>query len=71
MLMPLQNDMLKLKSRNMQLEAISILAMLPNMPPNATEKTELDRRLAEDDATPNDTVSWETIKTEAQSRWQR
>lgn len=41
------------------------------LPPNAAEKTELDRRLAEDDATPNDTVSWETIKAEAQARWQR
>jgi len=71
MLMPLQNDMLKLKSRNMQLEAISTLAMLPNMPPNATEKTELDRHLAEDDVSPDDTVTWETIKAEAQSRWQR
>jgi putative addiction module component (TIGR02574 family) len=30
---------------------------------------ELDRRLAEDDANPNDTVSWETIRTEAQARW--
>ncbi len=30
---------------------------------------ELDRRLAEDDANPSDTVSWETIRTEAQVRW--
>jgi putative addiction module component (TIGR02574 family) len=30
---------------------------------------ELDRRLAEDDANPNDTVSWESIRTEAQARW--
>lgn len=41
------------------------------LPPNAAEKTELDRRLAEDDAMPNDTVAWETIKDEAQARWQR
>jgi putative addiction module component (TIGR02574 family) len=39
--------------------------------PGAAEKTELDRRLAEDDATPDDTVAWETIKAEAQTRWQR
>ena len=39
--------------------------------PSTAEKAELDRRLAEDDATPNDTVSWETIKAEAQARWQR
>ncbi len=30
---------------------------------------ELDRRLAEDDANPNDTVSWEAIRTEALARW--
>lgn len=30
---------------------------------------ELDRRLAEDDANPNDTVNWETIRIEAQARW--
>lgn len=41
------------------------------LPPSAAEKAVLDRRLAEDDATPNDTVSWETIKAEAQARWQR
>lgn len=40
-------------------------------PPSSAEQAELDRRLAEDDANPNDTVSWETIKTEAQARWQR
>ena len=39
--------------------------------PSTAEKAELDRRLAEDDATPNDTVSWGTIKAEAQARWQR
>ncbi len=41
------------------------------LPPSAAEKTELDRRLAEDDATPNNTVAWETVKAEAQARWQR
>lgn len=40
-------------------------------PPSSAEQAELDRRLAEDDANPDDTVSWETIKTEAQARWQR
>lgn len=29
----------------------------------------LDQRLAEDDSNPNDTVSWETIRAEAQARW--
>jgi hypothetical protein len=32
---------------------------------------ELDKRIAEDDATPHDTIAWETIKAEAQIRWQR
>jgi len=39
------------------------------LPPNTAEKVELDRRLAEDDANPDDTVAWETIKVEAQARW--
>lgn len=41
------------------------------LPPSPAEKAELDRRLAEDDANPDDTTSWETIKAEAQARWQR
>ncbi len=41
------------------------------LPPNTLERIELDKRLAEDDAGDADTVSWETIKSEAQSRWQR
>ncbi len=39
--------------------------------PSASEKSELDRRLAEDDANPDDTITWEAIKAEAQARWQR
>jgi len=39
--------------------------------PSTAEKAELDRRLAEDDATPDDTVAWETIKAESQARWQQ
>ena len=41
------------------------------LPPSAAEKAELDRRLAEDDAAPGETTAWETIKSEAQTRWQR
>jgi putative addiction module component (TIGR02574 family) len=41
------------------------------LPPSTAEMAELDRRLSEDNATPNDTVAWETIKAEAQARWQR
>ena len=39
--------------------------------PSATEKAELDRRLDEDDTAPDNTISWETIKSEAVKRWQR
>jgi len=41
------------------------------LPPSEREKTELDRRLADDDARPGETVDWETIKAAAQTRWQR
>ncbi|MEW5903382.1 MAG: addiction module protein [Pseudomonadota bacterium] len=41
------------------------------LPPSTAEKAELDRRLAEDDVNPDDAISWETIKAEAQARWQR
>ncbi|MFZ3017304.1 MAG: addiction module protein [Gallionella sp.] len=41
------------------------------LPPSTSEQAELDRRLAEDNASPNDTVAWKTIKAEAQARWQR
>ena len=40
------------------------------LPPTTVEKAELDCRIAEDNATPGDTVAWETIKVEAQTRWQ-
>lgn len=41
------------------------------LPPSMAEKTELDRCLDEDDAEPDSTISWETIKTGAAKRWQR
>jgi putative addiction module component (TIGR02574 family) len=41
------------------------------LPLRASEKAELDRRLDEDDATPDNATSWESIKTEAAKRWQR
>ena len=41
------------------------------LPPSLTEQAELDRRLAEDDSAPDETIAWETIKAEAQTRWQR
>ncbi|MFA6922042.1 MAG: addiction module protein [Gallionella sp.] len=50
-------------------DSVSIEAGL--QPPGTTEKVELDQRLAEDNAMPNDTIAWDTIKAEAQARWQR
>lgn len=41
------------------------------LPPSAAEQAELDRRLDEDDAAPDNTIAWETIKSEAAKRWQR
>ena len=32
---------------------------------------ELDRRIAEDNVTPHNTVAWATIKEESQARWKR
>ncbi|MDO9227697.1 MAG: addiction module protein [Pseudomonadota bacterium] len=34
-------------------------------------RAELERRLAEDEASPDDVVDWETIKRDAQARWRR
>lgn len=39
--------------------------------PSPSEKAELDRRLAEDDASPDDVVSWEAVKAEFHVRWKR
>lgn len=41
------------------------------LPPSSAERAELDRRLAEDDSAPDETIAWKTIKAEAQARWQR
>lgn len=41
------------------------------LPPGMEEKMELDRRIAEDDARPDDVVTWKNIKAEAQTRWKR
>lgn len=41
------------------------------LPPSTVEKAELDRRLDEDDVALDNTISWETIKSDAAKRWQR
>jgi putative addiction module component (TIGR02574 family) len=37
----------------------------------AEQKAELDRRLSEDDAAPDDVVSWEDVKAQALARTRR
>lgn len=46
----------------------SVAADAGLQPPSATERAELERRIAEADAAPGDVTAWETIKAEAQSR---
>ena len=41
------------------------------LPPGPSEKAEIDRRLAEDEAAPDDAISWDTIKSESQTRWKK
>lgn len=39
------------------------------LPPSAAECAELDSRIVDDDANPNDCVAWETVKAQALARW--
>lgn len=48
-----------------------MLAADDKIPTVSNPIEELNRRLIEDDADPNDTISWDTIKSEAIARWQR
>lgn len=41
------------------------------LPLSDAERNALEQRLVEDDVNPNEVTAWETIKAEAQSRWQR
>ncbi len=41
------------------------------LPPTSIEMEELNLRLNEDDSTPADTVTWESIKVDAIKRWQQ
>lgn len=40
-------------------------------PPTAAQKTELDRRVADHEAHPDDVVSWDEVKASARDRIQR
>lgn len=47
----------------------SITQEVGALPPSPEEKVELERRLAEDQATPGDVLTWEEIKADAAKRW--
>jgi putative addiction module component (TIGR02574 family) len=49
----------------------SVAADLVQQPLTASQRAELDRRIAAADANPSDGVPWETIRTEARARWSR
>ncbi len=49
----------------------SVAAEAGLLPPGPSEKAEIDRRLTEDDAAPDDTISWDAIRSESQSRWKK
>ena len=41
------------------------------IPLSAAQRAELERRIAEDDASPADTVTWDDVKTSTRSRLDR
>lgn len=47
----------------------SVADSVQSTPPNAAEAAELDRRLAEDDSTPEAAIDWQQIRSAAQSKW--
>lgn len=46
----------------------SICADAGTFPLTDAQRTELDRRIADDDANPDDTMSWEAVRTAVQQR---
>lgn len=49
----------------------SVAADQPRPPLSDAKRQELDRRLAEHLANPDDVVPWEQVKAEALARWRR
>jgi putative addiction module component (TIGR02574 family) len=47
----------------------SIAESLQNLAPSALETAEIDRRLAEDDSTPEAAIDWQEIRSTAQDKW--
>lgn len=49
----------------------SVAADLEQQSLTPAQRAELERRVAAADANPDEGVSWEVIRAEAQARWQR
>lgn len=47
----------------------SIAESVQGTAPSAVEAAELDRRLAEDDSSPDAAIDWQQIRSAAQSKW--
>jgi putative addiction module component (TIGR02574 family) len=65
-------DQLPIEQRVMLVQEIwdSIAREVGLLPPTPDEQLELRSRIAEDDASPGDVVSWDEIKGDAIKRWQ-
>ena len=65
-------DRLPIEQRVMLVQEIwdSIAREVGLLPLTPDERLELQSRLAEDDASPEDIVSWDEIKVDAIQRWQ-
>jgi len=49
----------------------SVAAEMEGAPLTEPQRAELERRIAEADATPGDGVPWETVLAEARARWRK
>ena len=66
-------DRLSVADRILLAQAIWDSIPADNLPPalTAAQRQELDRRLADAEANPDDVVPWEQIRDEALARWRR
>ena len=66
-------DRLNLEDKLALVDAIweSICADKTPFTLTAAQRAELDRRIADDDAYPDDTVPWEEVKASLRARWSR
>ena len=49
----------------------SVAESVQHTAPSANEAAEIDRRLAEDDDTPEAAVDWQKVRSAAQNKWSR